>query len=99
MGVCVKYNNKLKIGGYILTTEQYNELKSELNFYDYSVGIREITLKDTETISEILRDFNYEPIGYYETRNSEGFKFTDGNETFSISERHGNLEISKLVEL
>ncbi|GIN22630.1 hypothetical protein [Siminovitchia fordii] len=82
-----------------MTTEQYNELINELNFHDNSVGINQITLKDHETIKEILTEFNYIPIGHYETINSEGFKFKDDKETYSIQEYKNGLNIYKLIEL
>jgi len=82
-----------------MTTEQYSELINELNFYDASIGESPITLKDTENIIDILTEFNYIPLGQYETRNSKGFKFKDDKETYSIQEEHGNLKIFKLIEL
>lgn len=82
-----------------MTVEQYNELLNELNFHDGSVGIYAPSLKDTETIQEILEEFNYTPIGYYETSNTEGFKFKDDKEVYSIEEYKGGLNIYKIIEL
>ncbi len=82
-----------------MTVNQYNELISELNFYDYSVGIDQLTIKDHEVIKEILIDFNYIPIGHYETINSEGYKFKDDHEAYSIQEKNGKLNVYKLIEL
>lgn len=82
-----------------MTVEQYSKLINELNFYDNSVGVNQITLKDHETIKDILIEFNYIPIGHYETMNSEGFKFKDDKETYSIQENKGKLDIYKLIEL
>lgn len=82
-----------------MTVNQYNELVNELNFYDNSVGICQIDLKDTETIEEILTEFNYIPIGFYETQNSEGFKFKNEENTYSIQESKGKLKVYKLIEL
>ena len=82
-----------------MTTDQYYELMDELNFNDSSVGQYPITLNDTETISDILTQFNYIPIGQYETRNKAGFKFKDDKETYSIHQEKDQLKIYKLIEL
>lgn len=82
-----------------MNVKQYQELVNELNFYDLSVGIEPITLHDEEAIKEVLTDFNYIPIGYYETINSEGYKFKDDKEVYAIQEIKDNLEVVKLIEL
>lgn len=82
-----------------MTVEQYNELMNELNSNDSSIGEIAITLKDTDTIEDILNEFNYIPIGLYETRNSKGYRFKDDKETYSINEDKGQLKVCKLIEL
>lgn len=82
-----------------MNLNQYNELVNELNFHDSSVGLSQIDLKDTETIKDILLEFNYIPIGFYETQNSEGFKFNYNNDLYSIQENKGKLDVYKLIEL
>lgn len=82
-----------------MTVEQYNELVNELNFYDSSVGINQITLKEHEVIKSILEEFNYIPIGLYETVNSEGYKFKGNDTIYAVQERKGKLDVIELIEL
>lgn len=77
----------------------YEELVNEFNFYDYSVGINPINYNDEEMIIDVLEMFNLIPIGYYETRNSEGYKFSDGKTTYSLKYENGKFNICELIEL
>lgn len=82
-----------------MTIEQYNELMNELNTYDISIGEVAITLNDVDTIEDILKEFNYIPIGLHESRNSKGYRFKDDNETYSLEYSNGNLQIYSLIQL
>lgn len=81
--------------GISLKREMYEDMMSELNTYDRSVGIEPISLGEEEIIIEILTDFKCKPLGYYET--SEGeiyYKFTCGNNLYGIKE---DIEYEMLI--
>lgn len=77
----------------------YNELIAELNEHDTSIGMNTITLNDTDTIKDILLEFNYMPIGLYETKNSIGYKFKDEHETYSLEYKDSKWCIYSLIDL
>lgn len=80
-----------------MNLNQYNELMTELNFFDNSVGINATTLQDEETLRDILEEFNYEPLGYKETSNSKGFEFKKGNTVYSIQEYKEGLKVYEVI--
>lgn len=82
-----------------MTTEQYNELMQELNFSDSSVGIMPIYINDTLIIEDILKEFNYIPIGKYKNKNSYGFKFKDDKGVYAIQEDIDGLNVYKIIDL
>lgn len=57
VGFFIFLKNERMVGLHI--EEYYKELKNELNFHDRNVGIMPITLDDEETITEILKEYNY----------------------------------------